>query len=97
MCLGSMHLTMMSVGASCEVKAKQQLVLFCFVLFVTATDLSKDLTDKIRTEGSSRKASKEEATYVAVFYLGHFLLSSSLFTRCMGYHKKMQNYVQDRL
>ena len=53
-----MHLTMMSVGASCEVKAKQQLVLFCFVLFVTATDLSKDLTDKIRTEGSSRKASK---------------------------------------
>ena len=29
-----------------------------FVLFVTATDLSKDLTDKLRTEGSSRQASK---------------------------------------
>jgi len=29
-----------------------------FVFFVTATDLSKDLTDKIRTESSSRKASK---------------------------------------
>jgi len=29
-----------------------------FILFVTATDLSKDLTDKLRTEGSSRQASK---------------------------------------
>ena len=31
---------------------------FFFVLFFTATDLSKDLTDKLRTDGSSRKASK---------------------------------------
>ena len=37
-------------------KCKAENVLF--VLFVTATDLSKDLTDKLRTEGSSRQASK---------------------------------------
>ena len=57
------------IGLAQTVYVHSKFVLFCakiskytgyifFVLFVTATDLSKDLTDKLRTEGSSRQASK---------------------------------------